>query len=63
LPPAVPAVPVQPAYGYPQEPVTQPAYGYPQAAAAGTYGYPQPVPVAAAADPDFRLPPQGPQFI
>ncbi|MFJ5307653.1 TerD family protein [Streptomyces sp. NPDC088350] len=63
LPPAVPAVPVQPAYGYPQEPVTQPAYGYPQAAAAGTYGYPQPVPSAIAPDPDFRLPPQGPQFI
>jgi stress response protein SCP2 len=61
-PTAVP-VPVQPAYGYPQEPATQPAYGYPQAAPAGTYGYPQPVPVAAAPDPDFRLPPQGPQFI
>ena len=71
LPPAVPAVPVQlpPAvpvqsgYGYPQEPVTQPAYGYPQTAPAGTYGYPQPVPSAMAPDPDFRMPPQGPQFI
>jgi len=74
LPPAVPvqlppAVPGQSGYGYPQtpapaqEPVTQPAYGYPQAAAAGTYGYPQPVPSASAVDPDFRLPPQGPQFI
>ncbi|HEV7629225.1 MAG TPA: TerD family protein [Streptomyces sp.] len=45
----------QPAYGYPQPPqqppATQPAYGYPQPA----YGYPQP-------DPDFTLPPQGPQF-
>ncbi|MGX1561702.1 TerD family protein [Streptomyces sp. NPDC055506] len=57
----------QPAYGYPQ-PASQPAYGYPQApAAAGVtgaqtgYGYPPPV--TAAPDPDFRLPPQGPQFI
>ncbi|WP_262057742.1 TerD family protein [Streptomyces sp. STR69] len=63
LPPAVPAQ--SSGYGYPQtqEPVTQPAYGYPQAAPAGTYGYPQPVPSASAVDPDFRLPPQGPQFI
>jgi stress response protein SCP2 len=57
----------QPAYGYPQ-PASRPAYGYPQApataGAAGAqsgYGYPQPV--TAAPDPDFRLPPQGPQFI
>jgi stress response protein SCP2 len=63
LPPAVPTVPVQSGYGYPQEPVTQPAYGYPQTSPAGTYGYPQPVPSAIAPDPDFRLPPQGPQFI
>ncbi|MFE2886053.1 TerD family protein [Streptomyces graminifolii] len=63
--PLPPAVPTQPAYGYPQteEPVTQPAYGYPQTAPAGTYGYPQPVPSATAPDPDFRMPPQGPQFI
>ncbi|MFI2199806.1 TerD family protein [Streptomyces sp. NPDC020192] len=41
----------------PQQP---PAYGYPQPA----YGYPQPVPVAVGPmDPNFRLPPQGPQFI
>ncbi|WP_409472382.1 TerD family protein [Streptomyces sp. HC307] len=56
----------QPAYGYPQ-PTSQPAYGYPQpapATAQSGYGYPPPVPVPAAApDPDFRLPPQGPQFI
>ncbi|MET7984390.1 MULTISPECIES: TerD family protein [unclassified Streptomyces] len=41
------------AYGYPQPqsaPATQPAYGFPQA-------------VGPAPDPDFRLPPQGPQFI
>ncbi|MGW0471179.1 TerD family protein [Streptomyces coeruleorubidus] len=58
----------QPAYGYPH-PTSQPAYGYPQApATAGVtgaqsgYGYPEPV-AAAAPDQDFRLPPQGPQFI
>ncbi|MDG9690903.1 TerD family protein [Streptomyces sp. DH17] len=57
----------QPAYGYPQ-PAGRPAYGYPQApAAAGAtgaqsgYGYPPPV--SGVPDPDFRLPPQGPQFI
>jgi stress response protein SCP2 len=49
------------AYGYPY-PASQPAYGYPQqppqpAVAAAGYGYP---PVL---DPQFRLPPQGPQFI
>ncbi|GEC07743.1 hypothetical protein SSP24_53980 [Streptomyces spinoverrucosus] len=55
----------QPAYGYPH-PTSQPAYGYPQAApptAQSGYGYPPPVPVPTAPDPDFRLPPQGPQFI
>ncbi|WP_314172452.1 TerD family protein [Streptomyces winkii] len=54
-----PAAPgTAPGYGYPQAPqppqqppATRPAYGYPQPA----YGYPQP-------DPDFALPPQGPQF-
>ncbi|QEU74657.1 TerD family protein [Streptomyces nitrosporeus] len=51
----------QPAYGYPQPAqAPQPAYGYPQPA----YGYPQPAAAAAyAADPNFVLPPQGPQFI
>ncbi|NBM21260.1 TerD family protein, partial [Streptomyces sp. GC420] len=42
------------------------AYGYPQPASAAqpAYGYPQPVPAAAVVpDPDFRLPPQGPQFV
>ncbi|MBV7698417.1 TerD family protein [Streptomyces sp. TRM70350] len=55
----------QPAYGYPH-PTSRPAYGYPQpspATAQSGYGYPPPVPVPAAPDPDFRLPPQGPQFI
>ncbi|WP_320782415.1 TerD family protein [Streptomyces sp. CRN 30] len=83
LPPEQPpAVPVQPAYGYPQQaPAAQPAYGYPQPAGAGqgAYGYPQapapatvsgaaagygfPPPPAVAPDPEFRMPPQGPQFI
>ncbi|MGX1544496.1 TerD family protein [Streptomyces adustus] len=65
LPPEQPAnVPVQPAYGYPQPPATtQPAYGYPHPTSQPAYGYPQPVPVAPAAAGEFRLPPQGPQFI
>lgn len=63
LPPEQPAsaVPQQPAYGYPQQ-----TYGYPQAGSGQpqpAYGYPQPVPVPAAPDPNFRLPPQGPQFV
>ncbi|MFJ1673757.1 TerD family protein [Streptomyces sp. NPDC088251] len=63
----------QPAYGYPQpavaqpapQAVHQPAYGYPQPATAGpAYGYPQPAAAAAPApDPNFVLPPQGPQFV
>ncbi|MER5279276.1 TerD family protein [Streptomyces sp. NPDC002809] len=53
-PTAAPAAPApQPAYGYPQPATTQPAYGYPQPAAAAAY----------APDPNFALPPQGPQFI
>ncbi|WP_060904120.1 TerD family protein [Streptomyces europaeiscabiei] len=73
LPPEQPptGVPSQPSYGYPPaapapQP-TQPAYGYPHpqptpaTANAPAYGYPQPT--AAALDPNFRLPPQGPQFI
>ncbi|MFC5953499.1 TerD family protein [Streptomyces pratens] len=60
-----PGVPAQPAYGYPpqQPPATQPAYGYPQPAAPPAYGYGYPPPAAHTPDPDFRLPPQGPQFI
>ncbi|MFV0136238.1 TerD family protein [Streptomyces sp. HMX87] len=64
LPPEQPpaaGVPSQPAYGYPQQPAGQPAYGYPQPAGGPAYGYP---PAAAVVpDPDFRMPPQGPQFI
>ncbi|GHI08054.1 TetR family transcriptional regulator [Streptomyces cellostaticus] len=67
LPPEQPTtVPSQqPAYGYPQPTSPQqPAYGYPQPTSQPAYGYPQPQPVLAAPlDPNFRLPPQGPQFI
>ncbi|GAA3811351.1 TerD family protein [Streptomyces chiangmaiensis] len=76
LPPERP-VPQQPAYGYPPVPAsTQPTYGYPQPASPPAYGYPQPQTAAATApaygypptaapvpDPNFQLPPQGPQFI
>ncbi|AVH58949.1 MULTISPECIES: TerD family protein [Streptomyces] len=78
LPPEQPAavpeqpapVPQQPAYGYPQTQTApaaaataaaQPAYGYPQPTSQPAYGYPQPV--GAVPDPEFKLPPQGPQFI
>ncbi|WP_186357091.1 TerD family protein [Streptomyces sp. SLBN-118] len=62
-PPAQSTAP-QPGYGYPQ-----PAYGYPQSPATQpvpppAYGYPQPAAAAAPApDPNFRLPPMGPQFV
>ncbi|MFG2497265.1 TerD family protein [Streptomyces sp. NPDC048441] len=68
-----PAPAPQPSYGYPPEPprhqpAPQPSYGYPQhapahqaPAAQPSYGYPQPV--APMPDPNFRLPPQGPQFL
>ncbi|MEU0284522.1 TerD family protein [Streptomyces sp. NPDC006147] len=56
----------QPAYGYPH-PAGRPAYGYPEpataAAPAAPSGYGFPPPASGAPDPDFRLPPQGPQFI
>lgn len=62
-PQAAPAA-AQPSYGYPQ-PTSQPAYGYPgpqtAPAAAPAYGFPQAV--GTLPDPDFKLPPQGPQFI
>ncbi|WP_351236782.1 TerD family protein [Streptomyces sp. NPDC002133] len=70
--PTFPA-PASPAYGYPQQtspqPAPQPAYGYPhpaspQPSTQPAYGYPQPAAAAAPApDPNFRLPPMGPQFI
>ncbi|MFF5159971.1 TerD family protein [Streptomyces sp. NPDC000348] len=64
-PPQQPAA-TQPAYGYPH-PTAQPAYGYPPAPATAAPGAPSgygfPPPATASPDPDFRLPPQGPQFI
>lgn len=69
--PYVPPLPSAspPSYGYPHPappqhpPVRQPSYGYPQPASAQSgYGYPQPA-AAYAGDPDFVLPPMGPQFI
>ncbi|QXE37033.1 TerD family protein [Streptomyces sp. GMY02] len=73
-PPAQPPTqPMAPAYGYPHPHPPMPAaaqtgYGYPQPVAAPQpqtgYGYPQPAAAAAPApDPNFRLPPMGPQFI
>jgi stress response protein SCP2 len=74
LPPERPAgAPERPAYGYPHPaPATgpaygyphpqQPAYGYPQAPAAAGYNSAPPAPPVVP-DPDFRMPPQGPQFL
>ncbi|MFF1381471.1 TerD family protein [Streptomyces sp. NPDC058308] len=76
--PTAPPSTAGPAYGYPpvppRHPAPQPAYGYPPAAptqptpiaqpapvAQPSYGYPQPV--TPMPDPNFRLPPQGPQFL
>ncbi|MYR87673.1 TerD family protein [Streptomyces sp. SID685] len=69
-PPAEPAVdegatvsrplpPEQPTSAVPP----QPGYAFPPPASAPAYGYPQPVPAPFTPDPNFRLPPQGPQFI
>ncbi|MFJ5104040.1 TerD family protein [Streptomyces sp. NPDC088554] len=66
LPPLPAMPPAPPAYGYPQPdlPTAPPPYGYPQPVSAPrpAYGYPQPAAAAPAPDPDFRLPPMGPQF-
>ncbi|MER5882429.1 TerD family protein [Streptomyces sp. NPDC001941] len=67
--PPMPAQPPAPAsYGYPQPSsgAGHSGYGYPQQAPQGRpgYGYPQPAAAAAPApDPNFRLPPMGPQFV
>ncbi|MFJ8092412.1 TerD family protein [Streptomyces griseofuscus] len=69
-PPAEPAVdegatvsrplpPEQPTSAVPP----QPGYAFPPPASAPAYGYPQPVSAPFTPDPNFRLPPQGPQFI
>ncbi|MGW3475307.1 TerD family protein [Streptomyces althioticus] len=67
-PPAGTPVAAQPAYGYPH-PTSPPPHGYPAPAPATAaaqaaqdrYGFP--LPATGAPDPEFRLPPQGPQFI
>ncbi|GAA2476433.1 TerD family protein [Streptomyces gobitricini] len=58
----------QPAYGYPPHDPARPGQGQPGAGQPGqgqpAYGYPQPAAAAAPApDPNFRLPPMGPQFV
>lgn len=61
--------PARPGYGYPHapNPPQQPPAPVPAAANASGYGYPhQPAPAPAPGplpDPEFRMPPQGPQFI
>ncbi|MFF5341556.1 TerD family protein [Streptomyces althioticus] len=67
-PPAGAPAAAQPAYGYPH-PTSPPGHGYPAPAPATAaaqaaqdrYGFPPPA--TGAPDPEFRLPPQGPQFI
>ncbi|RRQ81220.1 TetR family transcriptional regulator [Streptomyces griseofuscus] len=69
-PPAEPAVdegatvsrPLPPEQPTPAVP-PQPGYAFPPPASGPAYGYPQPVPAPFTPDPNFRLPPQGPQFI
>ncbi|MDQ0990633.1 TerD family protein [Streptomyces sp. V3I7] len=62
LPPEQPTLsPAQPTVAQ-QVPATAPAYGYPQPTSPQpAYGYPHPMPPTP--DPNFRMPPQGPQFI
>ncbi|MDT3726099.1 TerD family protein [Streptomyces sp. DSM 41972] len=67
-PPAGAPAATQPAYGYPH-PTRPPAHGYPAPAPATAaaqapqdrYGFPPPA--TGTPDPEFRLPPQGPQFV
>lgn len=69
LPAHPPGVPARPPHGGPPpQPTAPPGHGYPRtppvpatAAAPPVSGYPPPPPHTP--DPDFRLPPQGPQFI
>ncbi|MFJ3584221.1 TerD family protein [Streptomyces sp. NPDC090127] len=62
VPPVPVSVPPQPT----APPAPAPGYGYPQPVTGDRpgYGYPQPAAAAAhAPDPNFRLPPMGPQFV
>jgi len=70
-PVSYPLPPEQPAQSATSVPTQQPAYGYPQTptpatapvATASGYGYPPPVAPVPAQSEEFRMPPQGPQFI
>lgn len=60
-----PLPPEQPTTAVPQQPPAQPSYGYPAELPThgqSAYGYPQPA-GAHFPDPNFRLPPMGPQFV
>ncbi|MFG2641638.1 TerD family protein [Streptomyces sp. NPDC048370] len=62
VPPVPVSVPPQPT----TPPASAPGYGYPQPVSGDRpgYGYPQPAAAAAPApDPNFRMPPMGPQFV
>ncbi|MGW1943963.1 TerD family protein [Streptomyces sp. NPDC001939] len=62
LPQTAPQPASQPSYGYPPAAPTQPApLAMPVPTTEPAYGYPQPV--QPLPDPNFTLPPQGPQFI
>ncbi|MFB7711555.1 TerD family protein [Streptomyces sp. NPDC056105] len=62
LPQTAPQPVSQPSYGYPPAAPTQPApLAMPVPTTQPAYGYPQPV--QPLPDPNFTLPPQGPQFI
>ncbi|MEU8648844.1 TerD family protein [Streptomyces sp. NPDC048737] len=56
-----PLPPEQPTTAVPQQPAA--AYGYPASLPTYGYGYPDAQPAGAAPAAEFRMPPQGPQFI
>ncbi|MGX1269695.1 TerD family protein [Streptomyces phaeoluteigriseus] len=55
-----PLPPEQPTTGVPQQPA---AYGFPASLPTYGYGYPEAAPAGSAPAGEFRMPPQGPQFI
>jgi stress response protein SCP2 len=55
-----PLPPEQPTAGVPQQPA---AYGFPPSLPTYGYGYPDAAPAGSAPAGEFRMPPQGPQFI
>ncbi|MEV6614054.1 TerD family protein [Streptomyces sp. NPDC051051] len=56
-----PLPPEQPTTAVPQQPAA--AYGYPASLPTYGYGYPDAQPAGAVPAGEFRMPPQGPQFI